>query len=336
MRRAYLELPAGSLATAGTVMLDWNISARIANIHKRQLSFQQLNASAIEMDRLRSLVSAIPPGAEILSAFGAAEPETRRMQAVSDIDRYNQRTDIASVYLSQAPEYLLHLLDGGESGGLVIDSPPDDAPLKPDVLRSWFMVSYAVLLKAVALEHEKGLSYVERVDQFRFWLEYELRVSASREAWIGFLLLAGVGDQADRARRILKVGKNVDICDSVWGATWDLMYTRIPTVLAQPAFRGTWRLPIAFVTDDTGLVDALASTRTVFTVENAHGIAFSGDEVDVTVLHEDVRPLVRSHIARQRERVLLHSQGMTTSILRRATYLARGLEREVEAQRKIN
>ena len=105
MRKAYLELPSGSLATAGTVMLDWNISARIANIHKRQLSFQQLNASSIEMDRLRSLVSAIPPGAEILSAFGAAEPETRRMQAVSDIDRYNQRTDIASVYLSQVPEY---------------------------------------------------------------------------------------------------------------------------------------------------------------------------------------------------------------------------------------
>lgn len=328
MRSAYHEVPEGSLASAGTVMLDWNISARIANIHRRQSTFEPLNLNAIEMERLRTLVNTIPVGAEILSAFGAAEPETRRMHTESDVARYNERTDVASVYLSQLPQYLLHLLDGGESNGLVIDSELDEIPFKSDAIRSWFMVSYAALLKAVAIERESGLSRVERVDRFRFWLEHELRVSASRETWIGFLLLAGRGDHPGRARRILKIGKTGDVCDSVWGATWDLMYTRIPSVLAQPMFRGAWKLPITFVTDDSGLVEAMASTKTVLTFENAQGVAFSGDQVDLAVLHEDVWPLVRSHMARQSEHVMLRSQGMTTKVLRRAAYLARRLEGE--------
>ncbi|WP_010203378.1 hypothetical protein [Salinibacterium sp. PAMC 21357] len=329
MRKAYLELPAGSLASAGTVMLDWNISARIANIHRRQLAFNSLNLDAAEMERLRGLVNDIPPGADILSAFGAAEPETRRVRTVSDVNRYNQRTDIASVYLSRAPDYLLHLLDGGESSGLVIESEPDGTPFMAEALRSWFMVSYAVLLKAVAIDRKKLFSRVERIDEFRFWLEHELGVSASREAWIGFLLLAGTGEHPGRARRLLKTDKSGDPRDYAWGATWDLMYTRIPSLLAQPLFHGPWKLPIVFVTDDSGLVDALVSTNTVVTVENAHGVNVSGDSVDMNALHEDVWPVVRSHIARQREHVMLRSRGMTTQVLRRATYLARKLEGEI-------
>ena len=329
MRDNYLDLPTGGLATAGTVMLDWNISARIANIHQRQAKFEKLNLNAAEMIRLRNLVATIPPGAEILGAFGAAEPETRRTRCVADVDRYNERTDIASVYLSQVPDYLLHLLDGGQSHGLLIESEPDDAPYQPDALRSWFMVSYAALLKAIVIDREEGLSRTERLDRFRFWLEHELQVSASREAWIGFLLLAGTGDYPDRARRLLKVAGGRDIRDSVWGATWDLMYSRIPAVMTQPMFRKDWKLPIAFVTDDSGLIDALAGTRTAFVVENAHGVGFSGDEIDMTALHEDARPLIRSYMARERERVMLHSRGMTPAVLNRAAYLARRSEGEI-------
>ena len=329
MRDRFLEMPPGGLAAAGTVMLDWNISARIANIHRRQAKFEKLNLNAVEMARMRNLVAAIPPEAEILGAFGAAEPETRRMRGDADVDRYNERTDIASVYLSRVPDYLLHLLDGGQSGGLFIESEPDDVPYQPDALRSWFMVSYAALLKAVVIDRETGLSRVERTDRFRFWLEHELRVSASREAWIGFLLLAGTGDHADRARRLLKVAGSRDIRDSVWGATWDLMYSRIPAVMAQPAFRDEWKLPIVFVTDDSGLVDALSGTRTAFVVENALGVGFSGDEIDVTALHEDVRPLVRSYMTRERKRVMHHSRGMTSAVLSRAAYLARRSEGEI-------
>jgi hypothetical protein len=329
MRESYLELPTDGLATAGTVMLDWNISARIANIHLRQARSEKLNLNAAEMIRLRNLVATIPPGADILGAFGAAEPETRRARGVADVHRYNERTDIASVYLSRVPGYLLQLLDGGQSDGLLIESEPDDAPYHPDALRSWFMVSYAALLKAIVIDREKGLSRIERLDRFRFWLEHELQVSASREAWIGFLLLAGTGDYPDRARRLLKVAGGRDIRDSVWGATWDLMYSRIPAVMAQPMFRKSWKLPIVFVTDDSGLVDALAGTRTAFIVENAHGVGFSGDEIDMTALHEDARPLIRSYMARERERVLLHSRGMTSAVLSRAAYLARRSEGEI-------
>src|SRR5687767_14611455 len=103
-------------------MLDWNISARIENIHRRQARFEPLNLTSAEVQRLRRLVLAIPEGAAVMGAFAAAEPETRRTPRAHDVDRYNARTDVASVYLAQAPDYLLHLLDGGNSGGLVMDS----------------------------------------------------------------------------------------------------------------------------------------------------------------------------------------------------------------------
>lgn len=307
-------------------MLDWNISTRISNIHRRQLAFEPLNLNAVEMERIRNLVMGIPAGAEVLGALGAAEPETRHTLSAHDVGRYNQRTDIPSVYLTLHPEYLLHLLDGGESGGLVIESEPDDVPFEPGALRSWFMVSYAVLLKACLLERNQDLSRVERTDRFRFWLEHELQISASREAWIGFQLLAGLGDRPDRARRFLKLGRKGDARDAIWGAAWDLMYTRMSAILAQPMFSGTWQLPIVFVTDDSGLVEALGATTTVFSIENANGVTFSGDRIDLAALHHDVHSLVEAYVARQGERVMLRSKGMTTSTLRRAAYLARRLE----------
>jgi len=258
-------------------MLDWNISARIANIHRRQQRFEPLNLASVEVERLRSLVAAIPEGGEILGAFGAAEPETRRTLRVADVERYNQRTDIASVYLSQVPEYLLHLLSGGESGGLILESAPDEVPFASDALRAWFMVSYAALLKAVTLHREQANSRSDRVDRYRFWLERELKVLAGREAWIGFKLLGVKGDQVGKAERLLKIGGKSDPRDAVWGATWDLMYTRIPSMMAAPPFIGNWRLPIAFVTDDTALVDALGGSRDPFVTNNAHGVVIAGE-----------------------------------------------------------
>lgn len=326
MRDAYLAIPSGSLEAAGTVMLDWNISARIANIHRRQSVFEPLNPNAVEMQRLRNLVTAIPEGAEILSAFGAAEPETRRVPRVADVGRYNSRTDIAAVYLARFPGYLLHLLDGGASEGLSIESHPDEDAYQPDAFHAWFMVSYAALLSAVVVDRQEGLSRVERVDRFRFWLEYELRVSASREAWIGFLLLAGLGDYPSRARRLLKLGGRGDICDAIWGATWDLMYTRLPGMLALPTVRGNWKLPIVFVTDDSALAEALTGISTEFLTENSHGVYFGGDKFDAGLLHPETRPMVRSYARRESKRVLERSHGMTSGVMKRAAYLARVLE----------
>jgi hypothetical protein len=326
MRDAYLEVPEGSLEAAGTVMLDWNISARIANIHRRQERFEPLNLGAVEVLRLRNLVKRIPEGAEILSAFGAAEPETRRLPSVTDVERYNTRTDVTATYLSAQPDYLLHLLGGGQSGGLVIESQPDEAPYEADPFRAWFMVSYAALLSAAVIDRKTGLSRAERADEFRFWLEHELRVSASREAWVGFLLLAGTGDQPGKARRLLKLDGRTDIRDAIWGAAWDLMYTRIPGIMAQPKFRRLWKLPIVFVTDDSALPEALAGMSTEFLVENAHGVHFAGDRFNVDLLHPDARPLVQSYVRRESKRVFTQSRGMRGPVIKRAAYLARVLE----------
>jgi hypothetical protein len=311
-------------------MLDWNISARIESIHRRQASFQPLNLPPIEIERLRNLVLAMPGDAVILGAFAAAEPETRRMARARDIERYNMRTDLASVYLEQVPDYLLHLLDGGRSGGLVVESPIDVAPYEPDAFRAWFMISYATLLMAAILCREKQSSRRERVQRYATWLERELRLSPGPEAWIGFKLLAGRGNQPGKAARLLKLGRAQGIADSIWGATWDLMYTRISGIMAVPPLRGTWPLPISFVTNDAGLVDALDGSGAPFLVTNANGVTLGGGQVDLTLLHEDVQSVVRDYMRREKPRVLSSSPGPTDVSMNRAVQLARSLELHFE------
>lgn len=325
-RSTYFEIPLGGLPWAGTVMLDWNISARIENIHRRQARFEPLNLTSTEIQRLRRLVLAIPRGAAVLGAFAAAEPETRRAPQAHDVSRYNARTDVASVYLAQAPGYLLHLLDGGDSGGLVIDSVADDYPYEPDPFRAWFMISYATFLKAASLHRERLNSRRERVERFATWLEHELRVSPGQEAWIGFKLLAGRGDQPGKAERLLKLGRPRGSADAVWGATWDLMYTRIPAMMTVPPLRGTWPLPILFVTDDAALVDVFDGRSSPFLVTNANGVTLDGGHVDLTLLHDDVQPIVRNYLKREKLRVLTRSPGVTDDAMNRAAALAQSLE----------
>lgn len=324
-RSTYFDIPRGSLAWAGTVMLDWNISARIENIHRRQARFEPLNLASAEIERLRHLVLAIPRDAAILAAFAAAEPETRRTAQAHDVDRYNTRTDVASVYLAQVPHYLLHLLDGGESGGLVMDSVADDLPYEPDPFRAWFMISYATFLKAASLHREQLNSRRERAERFATWLEHELRISPGQEAWIGFKLLAGRGDQPGKAERLLKLGRPRGVADAVWGATWDLMYTRIPLMMNAPPLLGRWPLPISFVTDDAALVDAFDGSSSPFLVTNANGVTLGGGHVDLTFLHEDVQPIVRDYLKREKRRVLTSSPGLTDDSMNRAAGLAQAL-----------
>lgn len=325
-RSTYFDIPLGGLPWARTVMLDWNISARIENIHRRQARFEPLNLTSAEVQRLRRLVLSIPEGAAVMGAFAAAEPETRRTPRPHDVDRYNARTDVASVYLAQAPDYLLHLLDGGDSGGLVMDSVADDDPYEPDPFRAWFMISYATFLKAASLHRERLDSRRERVESFATWLEHDLRISPGLEAWIGFKLLAGRGDQPGRAERLLKLGRPHGRADAVWGATWDLMYTRIPAMMAVPPLRGTWPLPISFVTDDAALVDVLDGSNSPFLVTNAKGVTLGGGHVDLTLLHDDVQPTVRAYLKREKLRVLTSSPGLTDDAMNRAARLARSLE----------
>ncbi|GMA91939.1 hypothetical protein [Homoserinibacter gongjuensis] len=198
-------------------MLDWNISSRIEHIHRRQARFEPLNLNSAESERLRQLALGMRRGTVVMGAIAAAEAETRRTAGAYNVDRYNARTDVASVYLTQVPDYLLHLLSGGQSGGLVIGSEPDDIPYTPDPFRAWFMISYATLLMAAKLYRDQSIARRERVERFASWLQSDLQLSPSHEAWVGFKLLAGRGDQPGKAARLLKLGRSRGLADALWG-----------------------------------------------------------------------------------------------------------------------
>lgn len=329
MRETYWEIPYQGLAGARTLVLDWNISKQLSSIHRWQERFEPLRLSAPESTRLMNLVSSLPQGIEILGALAAAEPETRSSSHTADIDRYNLRNDVAAVYLSRFPDYLIHLLEGGKSGGLVLEPVPDDNPFSPHPLREWFTVPYAALLMAVAISRKSDRSRTDRVDAYRFWLEHELKVSPGHEAWIGFKLLGGRGDVPAKAARLLKLGSSKNIANSVWGATWDLMYARIPELLALPPYRGRWPLPLVFVTDDTALVDAMGGRIASLALINDRGVALNGSQLDLALLHDDAAAIVRPYMKRETERVLAKGRGLDAGVLKRAARIARSLERQL-------
>lgn len=329
MRETFWEIPYKGVAPARTIVLDWNISKQLSSIHRWQERFEPLRLPAPEVTRLRNLVLSLPDDVEILGALAAAEPETRSRARSADVDRYNLRNDVAAVYLSRFPDYLLHLLDGGASEGLVLEPVPDDHPFSPDWLREWFMVPYAALLMAVVISRKPDKSRADRVDDYRFWLEHELKISPGYEAWIGFKLLGGKGDVAAKAARLLKVASSKDIASSVWGATWDLMYARMPELMTLPPYRGQWPLPLAFVTDDSALVEALGGRIASLAMINDRGVALNGSQLDLELLQDDAAAIVRPYMRRETERVLAHSRGLNASTMRRATRLARSLERQL-------
>lgn len=329
MRETYWEIPYQGVVAARTIVLDWNISKQLSMIHRWQQRFEPMRLSAPEATRLRNLVSSLPEGVQILGALAAAEPETRSSTRRVDVDRYNLRNDVASVYLSRFPDYLLHLLDGGTSGGLALEPVPDEDPFSPQPLREWFMVPYAALLMAVVISRKPDKSRADRVDDYRFWLEHELKVSPGYEGWIGFKLLGGRGDAPAKAARLMKLGSSKDIANSIWGATWDLMYTRMPDLMALPPHRGQWPLPLVFVTDDSALVEALGGRIASLAMVNDRGLALNGSQLDLELLHDDAAAIVRPYMKRETERVLAHSRGLTASTMRRAARLARSLERQL-------
>lgn len=305
--------------------------------HKQQLRGDPIDGTSIEAIRLRNLALSIPVGAELISAVSASEPETRRRQTVGDSARYDSRADLASFYLTEGREYLLALLDGQPSGGLVIQS--NDSGRRDDtfeVMREWLQVSYAALLKAVEIDRTSMSPPADKVDTLRFWLEHQLGVSPSREAWLGFLLLAGPPRERQMVRRLLKLDSRADILDSIWGAAWDLMYTRLPSLYEQSMFRKHARLPVTFVTDDSALIDAVASIVPTLGVVNAHGVEFTGDEIDTSAMSEEVLQVLRPYMAREGERILMRSEGMTTQVLRRAAYeVRRGEQALLRSQQNL-
>ncbi|EPR75370.1 hypothetical protein ADILRU_2326 [Leifsonia rubra CMS 76R] len=96
------------------------------------------------------------------------------------------------------------------------------------------------------------------VDAYRFWLEHELKFAPSRESWLGFDFLGGIPTEAAKVRRLLKLDSSIgELSDRVWGASWDLFYTRMVRLVAQAPYKRVVPNPLVFVTDDSGLAAAM-------------------------------------------------------------------------------
>jgi hypothetical protein len=336
MRESYFQVPADSLTSAQSVLLDWNISARIEHLHRRQASAEPLNTSTPEMIRLRNLADSIPERAVLITGLGAAEPEVRRLPRGEDLDRHTSRADAASFYLSEGRSYLRSLLDGGASGGVSIKPAPDaPPPVSLDPLRRIIAVPYAALLKAVQIDLLSVGSAEQKVDEFRFFLEHVLKASPSREGWVGFLLLGGTPENRQRARRLLKLDSKGDVLEKVWGAAWDLMYTRMPIMVQLPVFHGRVQLPLTFVTDDSALLDAIDGLTGSVQFRNDRGIDLAGDEVDIDAVLPSVAATLRSYMARDGKRVALRSRGLTNSVMSRGVYEARRIERALHSHQIV-
>jgi hypothetical protein len=333
MREQYFQLPVGSLGSARSVLLDSNISSRVEDLHRRQMNGGTLNASAPEMRKIRNLADEIPIDAVLITGLSALEAQLRRTPRQTDNASYNRRADAAAFYLSSGRDYLRSLLDGNAGLGLTIESAPGLEPLAPlEPLRRLMAVSYAALLNAVEIHLTHGGSAVQRVDAFRFFLERVLKASPSREGWVGFLLLGGTSASQQRARRLLKIDSRGDLFDKVWGATWDLWYTRMPTMVQQSIFKHRVKSPLTFVTDDEALVHVVEGLRAPFVFRTAREAEFIGDEPDFNLVLPSVRPMLEEYMARDGNRVITKSAGITGDAKRAAEYEIRRMERALAAR----
>jgi formate-dependent phosphoribosylglycinamide formyltransferase (GAR transformylase) len=113
------------------------------------------------------------------------------------------------------------------------------------------------------------------------------------------------------------------------------MYSRLPTMFPQTLFRRHVELPVVFLTDDEALADVLEHLHPSFAVANANGIEITGDAINVDGLVPEVRTTVRAYMHRERERVLMHSKGITPEVMRRANYLAKVAERTLATQERF-
>ncbi|CAN5521913.1 hypothetical protein BH09ACT4_BH09ACT4_12550 [soil metagenome] len=332
MREHYFDLPVGGLTSARSVLLDSNISSRVEHLHRRQQAGRRIDPLAPEMIKLRNLADAIPADAVLITGLSALEAQLRRMPRETDNERYNSRADAAAFYLSSGRDYLRTLLAGDIGRGLTIESAPGTAALAPlDPLRRWMAVSYSALLKAVEIHLAHTGSAEEKVDAFRFFLERDLKASPSREGWVGFLLLGGLPESKQRARRLLKIDSRGNLFDNVWGATWDLWYTRMPTMVQQSIFQARVKTPLTFVTDDDALIQVVAGLRDSFPIRTALGTEFGADQPDFDMFVPGVRPLLAAYMARDGNRVITRSRGIARATMRGAQYEARQLERAIEA-----
>lgn len=340
-RSTFLTVPEGGLSAAGSVMLDWNISTRLENIHKAQEAGLLPSISDELRMRLLWLLDETTENTNFVTSLSAAESEVRPQSSAADVERHARRADIAAWYLGDGRPYLRHLLDGGAAADWTLPmSTQVSTTTAFSAIRGWLTIGYVVLLRAVEIDRSEGATASEKVDAYRFWLEHELAFSSSRESWLGFVLLGGTPSEASKVRRILKVDSNSGLlANRVWGATWDIFYTRMIDLVSQPPYNQVVPSPLVFVTDDAALPEAIESIHSLgfLRADEAPGRDFhssrddsiGADTIDDTVLRAEVQEIVLSYIQRINTRVVLKPQKVTDSVMSRARSLARRIEKRL-------
>lgn len=271
-RSEFLYYPKENADTAKTFLLDWNVASRLVSLH----GGQRFTESSTTQERIRDLGRRFPSGGAAITGFAAAEPEVRPTPVGQDSERMVNRARIAVDMLEQGHDSFADFLDGSVDPSSIvgIDTEPA-APGRADEFGEIFVrPTYAILLKALALKLGGGAS--ERmVDEYRFWLRAELEYRPTREVWLGMLLLAGSSKGRALVENMLKLGKAVSPeqrFKDLWGAAWDITYTRLVAFSADRSMWPELPRPFVFVTDDAKLYEAFEDVALVGMTRTASGV----------------------------------------------------------------
>lgn len=286
-RSEFLYYPKRSAAKAQTFLLDWNVASRLVSLH----GGQRFEGSPATQERILDLGSRFPSGGAAIAGFAAAEPEVRPKPGGQDPERMVNRARIAVEMLERGHDHFPGFLDGsvGPKSIVQVDSEPASRSRIDEFGDIFVRPTYAILLKALALKLGGG-SAESRVDRFRFWLRAELEYRPTREVWLGMLLLAGNSKGLALVENMLKLGKALtpdQRFKDIWGASWDIMYTRL---VGFSADRGMWPelpRPFVFVTDDAKLYEAFEEVLLIGMARTATGVSAGVDSLRVEGLVEE-------------------------------------------------
>ena len=292
-RNTFLYYPSvNDNQTPQTFYLDWNIATKINSLW---------NGNKFEGDpttraRLLDLADRFSDKCRVVGGFSAAEPETRPDGQSVNIERLYSRTANIIAMLEQGSSLFPKFLDGVIDPKDVIH--PYNGPKESDPLYGlddmFIRPCYVVLMKAVILRAQEN-DVATRIRDYEFWLNHELKYRPSREIWLGMLLLAGNSNGLRLVSDILKLGKKrtpKERVRDVWGATWDIFYTRITDASADPSILPGHKRPFVFVTDDQRLYEAIKDIALVGFTPTHQG------ELGVDILEYDkyIDPLYLPHV----------------------------------------
>ncbi|MFE5836689.1 hypothetical protein [Arthrobacter sp. NPDC056493] len=231
------------------------------------------------------MAARIQPESAVLIGYAASEPEARPTGDPNDLDRQNYRMDVAQTFIRLGASGLQQIFDGSKDPTMIQISPHNEDRINPNQHAEQFLTaSYCLLLKATSLWLE-GLRGLEGFRELAFFQKHELRFMPSREFLLGCGIFVGTGAHQQNCLTVLKLNKlrsGSATVSNIWGAAWDLHYSRLidfgkgnnPILQIRP--------PAVFVTEDNRLADVLAATRSI-----AVGTMPDGQDIGYDGIHEE-------------------------------------------------